>query len=185
VIWATPTDRRPLVPEANPTTIGATLLSVSLLLTTSCVQSQSDQDKAVETQPTSKALISDQALGGGATGFFWLPPIVERVRTEGVLDRTLSPQVDIHEIDSNGRVLQPLATYTTTTGPGSERIRITGNHYQVDWKTKSFNLKRRHLYRIRVTLRGQELGVADMRVAGSRGGHDDDHDRCEIRTEGR
>ncbi len=111
--------------------------------------------------------------------------MVERARPEGAFDRSLSPQVDIDEVDSQGVPGRHVATFATSTGPHSERIKVTGNHFQVNWKTRSYRLERGKVYRIKVTVSGREMGVADVRIAERQGTDDDDGGRCEIRTGGR
>jgi hypothetical protein len=62
-----------------------------------------------------------------------------------------------------------VAKFTTTSGPGSETVRIGSpeDHYIVNWHTDQFSLDPAYTYRIRVLLAGNEIGRADVKVVNS------------------
>lgn len=131
-----------------------------------------------EQPPTEKplvvrqALISDQTHNGGTPGFFFLPPMVDAPNLSGLqIDGSLSPVVKIDEIDpTTGQVLRTVATFTTTTGSGSETIRYNApsgddsGNYIVNWKTK--DLSTTFKYRVNVFIGGKcPIGFADVKLA--------------------
>jgi len=61
-------------------------------------------------------------------------------------------------------VLPLVAEFTTTTGPGSETVRVdvTSQNYVVNWHTARFGLDVTKTYRIRVLIVETELGHADV-----------------------
>ena len=99
-----------------------------------------------------------------ALGFYWLPPMVGRPAYLGTADPDLAPVVQICELTVDGCVLT-IATFTTTTGPGSETIRwdATGQQYILNWHTDQFALKTGSIYRISVRAGDNVLlGFADI-----------------------
>jgi alpha-tubulin suppressor-like RCC1 family protein len=106
------------------------------------------------------------------SGFYWLPPMVKQPDVAGIFDASLSPTVEICELvgDACGAVL---ATYTTTTGPGGETVRIQdGQHYQVNWHTNEFDLSTTSIYRVSVRAGIDDvlLGYADVQPASNGSG---------------
>src|SRR4249919_2285650 len=77
--------------------------------------------KGEETETLSRPLISDGAHGG-TPGFFFLPPIAPLPRFRGSFAANLEPVVKIDELDTKGKLIRPIATFTTRAGRGSERI---------------------------------------------------------------
>jgi cysteine-rich repeat protein len=111
---------------------------------------------------SSKDLIVDDAHGGG-NGLFFLPPLVPRSDVAGKFKTGLSPVVRIDDLAGpGGKVLGTLATYTTTSGPERETVRVEDSAYMVDWHTHKFDLDTKHVYRINVLLDGRVLGFADV-----------------------
>ena len=106
-------------------------------------------------------------------GFYWLPPMVQQPAYAGTFDAVLSPTVEICELagDACGPVL---ATYTTTTGPGGEIVRLAADEqqYHVNWHTDGFELSTAKLYRITVRAGQPEtlLGYADMQPVSNGSG---------------
>jgi hypothetical protein len=80
---------------------------------------------APSTGSVSQSTIIDQLHGGGA-GFFWLPPMVPPPPAHGDVVADSNPTVEIDRIDdpTHGSVLQHVATYTRTSGPFGEQIRL-------------------------------------------------------------
>jgi hypothetical protein len=135
-----------------------------------------------------EAVISDQLHGGGSAGFFWLPPMVPNTPgpDAGPVVADLEPTVRIDELDGHGGTLRTLATFTRTTGPQHERIRLhregappdatdpdgdpdPSGYYLARWNTANDRLSLDATYRVRVLLPtagsvSRELGFADVRV---------------------
>jgi hypothetical protein len=87
---------------------------------------------------------------------------------EGTNVRDLDPEVQIDQVDpASGAFIRRVASFTTTTGSGSERVRDSGSHYLVDFHADLFDLDVDQAYRIRVLLRGKTLGFADVELVGS------------------
>ncbi len=111
--------------------------------------------------------------------FYWLPPMTRQPSFTGTFDGNLSPVVEITELPAgtvcgadgpNGtRIPRPIAMFTTTTGPGSETVRVdpAGQLYIVNWHTRAFNLNVVCTYRIRFLVAGLQLGIADVDVVSS------------------
>lgn len=104
-------------------------------------------------------------------GFYWLPPMVKNPTVSGTFDASLTPTVDICEL-VDGECGPVLATYTMTSGPGGEVVRIQDGHYHVNWHTDQFTLSTTNSYRISV--RAGEgnilLGYADVQPAANGSG---------------
>lgn len=115
---------------------------------------------AVSAQPN--FAISDGAHSGN-THFYFLPPMVSTPTTTGTFDAQLAPTVEICVL-ANGECAALLATYTTTSGAGSETIRLDADQqqYLVNWHTDLFTLSDASIYRIRVRVGGTQLGFADV-----------------------
>src|SRR2546426_11456923 len=107
------------------------------------------------------------AAHGGNPHFNWLPPMTRQPSFTGTFDAKLSPTVEIRELPAGTAcgARDPI-TFTTTTGPGSETIRVDGEMYIVNWHTKAFNLNSACTYRIRFLVAGLELGRSEERRVG-------------------
>lgn len=116
------------------------------------------------------AAISDASNGGGNPHFFFLPPIVRPAAHGGSFDPNASPTVSICEWGESTCIGEPVATFTTTTGSGSEVVRVdpVEEQYVVNWHTKLFTLHDGSTYRIRVLVQGHLLGYADVDMYQSR-----------------
>src|SRR5438309_4653088 len=115
-------------------------------------------------------LIQDATHNGGNPHFYWLPPMTRQPSFTGTFDGTLAPVVEISELGGvAGCADRVVATFTTTTGPGSETVRVdpAGQQYLVNWHTKAFNLNTACTYRIRFLVAGLQLGIADVDVVDS------------------
>src|SRR2546425_3359525 len=115
-------------------------------------------------------LIQDAAHNGGNPHFYWLPPMTKQPSFTGAFDGTLSLVVEISELGGvTGCATHVVATFTTTTGAGSETVRVdpAGQLYIVNWHTKAFNLNTACTYRIRFLVAGLELGIADVDVVAT------------------
>ena len=115
------------------------------------------------------AQILDAIHNEGNEHFFFLPPLVPNPAASGVFDATLAPVVEICEWTESACTLPLLAEFTTTTGPGSETVRLVAEeeHYIVNWHTNEFELDDLKTYRIRVLAGGTKLGHADVDVVSS------------------
>ena len=107
------------------------------------------------------------------TGFYWLPPIVRAPAYAGTFDAGLSPTVEICELagTSCGAVI---ATYTTTSGPGGETVRMHADEelYHVNWHTDQFPLSADRFYRVSVHAGARHtlLGFADVQPVNNGSG---------------
>ncbi|MFC1584377.1 LamG domain-containing protein [Fibrobacterota bacterium] len=86
---------------------------------------------------------------------------------EGVFDNTLSPVVEVCELDAAG--CATVVQFTTTPAEGAEYVRLSDEDesYIVNWHTDLYDLDALNTYRIKVMAEGQELGYADVDVVNS------------------
>jgi N-acetylneuraminic acid mutarotase len=117
---------------------------------------------------TPRAAISD-ATRGGNDHFYFLPPMVARPTFGGTFDASQSPVVEICEWDGTACAGPPLATYTRTSGPGEETVRVPPDEpfYIVNWHSERFDVEVGKVYRVRVSVAGTELGFADVTIYGT------------------
>ena len=100
--------------------------------------------------------------------FFWLPPLVAAPSPTGVFNPRLSPVVQICS-----QLVTPCtqvhATFTTTTGPGSQTVRVdvANQLYIVNWKTSGTTEPVGSSFRIAVLVHNLILGFADVEMLGS------------------
>ena len=123
------------------------------------------RDRAVPTEPALRgpSLAIADAPRGFTPGFYWLPPLVTAPALGGgTFDAALSPTVEVCELA--GAACGPvLATFTMTSGPGAETIRVDNGAYAVNWHTRDFDLNAGARYRISVHAgQGVLLGYADV-----------------------
>src|SRR3989441_1739689 len=140
-----------------------------LLMCAAALVAAACQDRQSSTAAPS-FLIQDAAHNGGNPHFYWLPPMTKQPSFTGAFDGTLSLVVEISELGGvTGCATHVVATFTTTTGPGSETVRVdpAGQLYIVNWHTKAFNLNTACTYRIRFLVAGLELGIADVDVVAT------------------
>src|SRR5262245_61581971 len=70
-------------------------------------------------------LPNNEIVDGANNGnphFFFLPPLVPQPATNGAFDGSLSPVVEICALQP--QCASPIATYSLTSGVGSERLRL-------------------------------------------------------------
>ncbi len=113
-------------------------------------------------------IVSDAAHAGAVQGFYFLPPMVAAPTFSGTFDAALSPRVEICEVVA-GSCSTVIAQYTTTSGSGSETVRLNAaqQNYAVNWHTNDFNLDPAKHYRISVFVGSFRLGFADVDVVGT------------------
>src|SRR3989441_2568217 len=140
-----------------------------LLMCAAALVAAACQDRQSSTAAPS-FLIQDAAHNGGNPHFYWLPPMTKQPSFTGAFDGTLSLVVEISELGGvTGCATHVVATFTTTTGAGSETVRVdpAGQLYIVNWHTKAFNLNTACTYRTRFLVAGLELGIADVDVVAT------------------
>jgi hypothetical protein len=112
--------------------------------------------------------ISDAAHAGGPSHFYFLPPMVKAPASfSGTFDATLSPSVEVCAL--SGTACGATVATFTTSGSGSERVRVDGGKYIVNFHSGSFSLDPSQLYRISVFVGAVRLGYADLKVVRSGG----------------
>lgn len=111
--------------------------------------------------------IHDGAQGSGVPHFYFLPPIGSGSPNSGAFDATASPIVEVLDCGTDPSCSSPVphASFSMSSGSGSETVRVTGGHYMVNWHTNKTGTKSGHFYRIVVRLGGMELGYADAYAA--------------------
>jgi hypothetical protein len=140
--------------------------SLGLPLALAVLAGCSDLGSITETVPVDPALTIAHAGSGFKAGFYFLSPLVKEPGYSGTFDADLSPEVRICEV-SGSACGAHLTTFTTTTGPGSETVRLGTDHYIVNWHTDQFNLATDKLYRISVRVNGVLLGYTDVQPVSS------------------
>jgi len=117
------------------------------------------------------AQLLDAGHGAGNPHFYFLPPLVAASSPTAVFDASVAPftAVEICEWTGSACVLPLLARFTTTSGLGSETIRVSidDEQYIVNWHTDECALSTDKIYRVRVLVAGAELGHADLDVVAS------------------
>lgn len=115
------------------------------------------------------AEIVDAAHSAEVDHFYFLPPLVSNPSYTGTFAGTLLPEVDICELDEVTLNCPVIATYTMTTGPGSETVRVEllDELYIVNWHTDEFNLDPQSTYRIVVRVGADPFGWADVDVVNN------------------
>lgn len=100
--------------------------------------------------------------------FAFLPPMVPSATYGGTFDPALSPVVSICEVAA-GTCTSTVATFTMTSGAGSERVRVNPDDedYVVNWHTRDFGLDVAHPYRVSVSVAGLTLGTAEVVLVSS------------------
>ncbi|MBI4508362.1 MAG: hypothetical protein HY698_01920 [Deltaproteobacteria bacterium] len=113
-----------------------------------------------------QGIISDEAHSSGQVGFFWLPPLATPPALQGAFDATQKPVVTITPLTPGAN---PIAMFTTSSGPGSETVRVdpVAQQYIVNWHTDRFSLDPNLHYRISVLIDGRVTGFLDVDVVTS------------------
>src|SRR5438477_120933 len=120
------------------------------------------------TQPAK--VISDAAHGGVVQHFYFLPPLVSQPTYSGTFDPSAAPEVQVCAMSGSDCVAL-VADFFTTTGPGSETVRLDqlNELYMVNWHTDQFDIDPNRIYRIRVVVGRVVAGFADVQVAATAG----------------
>jgi hypothetical protein len=95
------------------------------------------------------------------------PPLAPAAAVAGEFDAGLAPVVEVCAAADNA-CAAPVARFTTTSGPGSERVRVTGEQYIVNWHTRDFALAA-GAFRIRVTVDGTETASQPVMLVSGPG----------------
>lgn len=121
--------------------------------------------------PGPLAAISDGAHNSGNPDFFFLPPIASNPSSDpnfepAEFNAALGPTVEVCTWlgTACGAVV---ASFTTTSGLGSETIQVGVDQYAVNWHTDLSNLNPDLTYRIRVLVGSTQLGFADVDVVST------------------
>jgi hypothetical protein len=148
------------------------------LMVAACSDAGDDVYERAQLGSSEQALISDQLHQNGTTGFFFLPPFVPRPGPFGDFVSNAAPTVRVDRINpSSGQVLASVATYTRTSGPGAETVRLhprnapgedgdldPEGYFVVRFRTAQFNLSPDASYRVTVSVQNRTLGFADLDV---------------------
>lgn len=113
----------------------------------------------------------------GVTRFYFLPPLVSAPDSSAPFDAHLPVTVEIEEVDSASHTpLRLIAAFTRDSGRGSESVRADPEegHYIVNWHTGRFALASGQLCRIRVSLKGHELGSLLVKLVDKKAGDSGD-----------
>ena len=121
--------------------------------------------------------IMDAVHSDGNPHFFFLPPMVPDPSasfTEAPFDGSLDVLVEICVWNTQNNACGPsFELYNMVSGPGSETVRVSGEHYIVNWHTdgilddEELALGEYDVYRIRIMVGDRELGHADVDVVGT------------------
>ena len=147
------------------------IVPIAVLLAAACADSRSPLEP-VDVGGAIAAL-SDASFGGTPHVFF-LPPMVANPTVNGAFDAALSPVVEICALVGTScgtGAADLIATFTMTSGPGSETIRVSSadEHYLANWHTDEFGLSVDKNYRITVRVAGVEVAHADVDVVSTAG----------------
>lgn len=162
------------------------LVLVALLVVSCDSQSvgPTSSDRGGDETPSSPQTdISDGAHMDGNAEFFFLPPLVPDPSgdpdfDEGAFRGDFLPFVtveirhlsDCQTYDETGTLL---TTFTSTTGPGSETVRVDlqAEHYIANWHVGDFTeVSDGDCFRVAALVGGQELGFADVEIVDKVGG---------------
>jgi hypothetical protein len=139
----------------------SSLLFGLMVIFGSCVENlhEEEMDNALLSSGVRGSGIYD-AAHGGMEGFYFLPPMAEKTDYSGEFDPTQSPVVEISDDFSFNHIHAQF----TMDGHGPDVIRVTGNHYNVNWSAARTGASAGTTYRIRVRLGNLILGYADVAV---------------------
>jgi alpha-tubulin suppressor-like RCC1 family protein len=145
----------------------ASLTALTALLLAGC-----SDDRPLGPENERLYAISDGGHDGNEH-FFFMRPLVPELTYTGDFDPTYAAEVRVCEWDGAACVGTDIANFTTSTGTGSEIIRIDpiAEHYIVNWHTNRANdgagLDPTKTYRIIVSSDGYQLGFADVDVVST------------------
>jgi hypothetical protein len=149
-----------------------TLVALALALVSLALADCSDSPTS-PAPPTPQFAVSDGGHGGGATGLYFLPPMVPQPSFTGTFDgdiATLNPRVAICDVTRGpdtdcGGATAAIIVFTTTSTPALT-VDLTTPQYQVNWDTKGSGFTAGNTYRLHVTAGAagarRELGFADV-----------------------
>lgn len=132
--------------------------------------------------PTAMTLTPSAALSGDATvepgnaalesllngAFTFLAPFATDATT-GEFDPTVLPALVVEVCEVSTCDGPPIAAYTSTTGPGSETIRVSEMEelFIVNWMPSDLGLPSPATYRLRVGIAGLVLGHVDVQLVSN------------------
>ncbi|MBN2038004.1 MAG: LamG domain-containing protein [Chitinispirillaceae bacterium] len=103
----------------------------------------------------------------GNNHFYFLPPMVKTPSTSGVFDASLSPVVEVLELEGVPGSFTPSQTVVFSASGSDVSVNTVDELYQVNWKTSLSNLDADKFYRISVFVSGTVLGFADVDVCNT------------------
>jgi Tol biopolymer transport system component len=108
------------------------------------------------------------AAHGGASGFYFLPPMVtDPSPFSGSFDALAAPEVRICEWVVSACVDGGYsATFTQTSNPAVV-LDVLDKNYNVNWNTKGLGFQAGDVFRVRVFQGASELGYADVQVVAN------------------
>jgi hypothetical protein len=114
---------------------------------------------------------SSIVIDGTTTGnshFIVLPPtLIGPPVSNGTFDGSLRPRVEICEWSVTDDACVPggaTFTYTRTSGPEGEFVRVSEGHYLVNWDTRLEGIEPGKVYRASVFIVTRELGSVDYEI---------------------
>lgn len=147
----------------RPIYLGRFMSTILVISSVACRDTVGPSGASPGSQPAAREII-DAAHGGGNRHFFFLPPMVQAPATTGSFDAALSPTVEICAVNQGVCSAPLIASYTMTSGPGSQTVRVNpaDQNYIVNWNTGSFALDLHATYRITIKVINAELGHIDV-----------------------
>lgn len=151
----------------NPKAVSVRMLLLGVLVAVGC--SQSDLPTSPDALPPQLSISDGENGDLRNEHFFFLPPMLPAPTTAGTFDGTFEPVVEICELVGEDCVGALTASFSLTTGTGSEVIRVVTaeEHYIVNWHTDLSSLDATKTYRILVKVGTEVLGHADVDVVNS------------------
>ena len=154
-----------------------------------CSASRDDSRKIAHLEPTAQPFVTARSHRAGSPGFALLPPLAPASAEPGDFVPGLPVTVRIDQLTATGHVVRTLATFTATSGPAGEHLRV---HYQgrpsqgddrdsdpdpqpyyyARWLTNKASSTPSASYRVRVLVpdkgdQPRELGHADVYLAAT------------------
>jgi hypothetical protein len=114
------------------------------------------------------AVISDQNHSSGTPGFLFFPPMIQPqpAFVAGAFVRALRPVVTVEELSPGTRGVVATLTDQVREEWSADESRAP-SFYLVTWDTRAASLDPALTYRIHVSVRGTELGFADVDVVAA------------------
>lgn len=138
---------------------------LALLLVVAC--DAGTPPTAVDVPEPSYVLLDGSTTGN--THFYFLAPIVPGDPPETApFDGSHLPRVEICEWEGMACAAGPPAfSYTATSGTGGEVVRVSDDHYVVDWHTNVEGVEPEMIFRVRVLALNLELGSVDFQIGAT------------------